>query len=177
MADRDQNPALDADDQDRVRLRFELHALGDRLESIEKDLRELRAQFDRALASANLFLRDQSEHWAAPQTAPAPPSPQPTVARSSKMDGTKLHQDAVRYARLLVAEIELYNKDEVARGRENKDLYARLKHHIDRSRKAYNSRFGRNVIPGPAYFDEELARTLAQNDLTIFGPGYPYTSE
>src|SRR5882672_5712509 len=46
----------------------------------------------------------------------------------------RLHNDARRFARLLVSEIKLYNEQKVADGRAQKDLYERLREYIDRSR-------------------------------------------
>ena len=39
----------------------------------------------------------------------------------------KLHDDAKRFARLLVSEIKLYNEAQVNAGRDHRDLYDRLK--------------------------------------------------
>lgn len=85
----------------------------------------------------------------------------------------KVHRDARRFSKLLVSEIELYNKTSVEEGRRNKDLYQRLKKDIDRSRETYEKRFGRTVAKQADYFHEELVRTLAENDPALLGPGYP----
>jgi hypothetical protein len=85
----------------------------------------------------------------------------------------KVHRDAKRFARLLVSEIELYNKAKVADGRKNKDLYSRLKTDIERSRQTYEKRFGKTVAKVQSYFHEELVRTLAANDVSSLGSDYP----
>jgi len=85
----------------------------------------------------------------------------------------KAHKDARRFAKLLVSDIELYNKAELAEGRKNKDLYNRLKLDIERSREAFEQRFGKTVGKQFDYFHDELVRTLAGNDLSLLGPGYP----
>jgi hypothetical protein len=85
----------------------------------------------------------------------------------------KVHRDARRFARLLVSEIELYNKAKVADGRRNKDLYTRLKTDIERSRVTYEKRFGRTLGKDFDYFHEELVKTLASNDPAVLGPDYP----
>ena len=85
----------------------------------------------------------------------------------------KAHKDARRFARLLVSDIELYNKAEVAEGRKNKDLYNRLKLDIERSREAFEQRFGKTVGKQFDYFHDELVRTLAGNDPSLLGPGCP----
>ena len=85
----------------------------------------------------------------------------------------KLHKDARRFAKLVISEIELYNKTRVAEGRKSKDIYKRLKSDIDRSRQTYEKRFGKTVGKQVDYFHEELVRILANNDLSILGSDYP----
>jgi hypothetical protein len=85
----------------------------------------------------------------------------------------KAHKDAKRFAKLLVSEIELYNKTKVADGRENRDLYKRLKSDIDRSRLTFEKRFGKGPIQQVDYFHDELVKILAQNDTALLGPEYP----
>src|SRR6185503_4000957 len=73
---------------------------------------------------------------------PVEPAPEPAVAsvtshageaaavtaRTGPLDEEeKLHNDARRFARLLVSEIKLYNEQKVADGRRHNDLYDRLK--------------------------------------------------
>ena len=64
-----------------------------------------------------------------------PPEAGTAAARVDTADlgeaGQKLHRDARRFAKLLVSEIELYNKTKVADGRKNKDLYRLLKADIE----------------------------------------------
>lgn len=105
--------------------------------------------------------------------AEAPPAPAAVdVSQLSEAD-QKVHRDAKRFARLLVSEIELYNKAKVADGRKNKDLYTRLKSDIERSRQTYAKRFGKTVAKQQDYFHEELVRTLAANDPSVLGSDYP----
>lgn len=85
----------------------------------------------------------------------------------------KVHKDAKRFAKLLVSEIELYNKIKVGDGRKNKDLYKRLKTDIDRSRQTFAKRFGKSLSKEFDYFHEELVSTLGGNDSTVLGPDYP----
>ena len=85
----------------------------------------------------------------------------------------KIHKDAKRFARLLVFEIELYNKAKVAEGRKSKDLYRRMKLDIDRSRQTFEQRFGKTVGKQFDYFHHELVRTLAGNDPSLLGADYP----
>jgi hypothetical protein len=85
----------------------------------------------------------------------------------------KVHRDARRFAKLLVSEIELYNKAKVAEGRKSRDLYKRLKTDIDRSRQTFEKRFGKALSNQIDYFHDELVRTLAANDSEALGPDYP----
>ena len=85
----------------------------------------------------------------------------------------KLHKDARRFARLLVSEIELYNKAKVADGRKNKDLYKRLRSDIDRSRQTFEKRFGKPPASQFDYFHDELVKTLAADDPSTLGSDYP----
>jgi hypothetical protein len=85
----------------------------------------------------------------------------------------KIHKDARRFAKLLVSEIELYNKVKVADGRKNKDVYKRMKNDIDRSRQTFDKRFGKTLGKEFDYFHDELVRILAASDSTALGPEYP----
>jgi hypothetical protein len=85
----------------------------------------------------------------------------------------KVHKDARRFAKLLVSEIELYNRAKVADGRKNQDLYKRLKSDIDRSRLTFEKRFGKNLSRQVDYFHDELVKNLAADDSAVLGPEYP----
>ena len=76
-------------------------------------------------------------------------------------DDSKRHDEARRFARLLVSEIKLYNEPKVDLGRKNKDLYERLKEDIDRSRQMYDERIAEDVRKVSNYFYDELVRILA----------------
>jgi hypothetical protein len=112
------------------------------------------------------------------ESAPPPllPSP-PALAGFDLMQLSeaeqKLHKDAKRFAKLLVSEIELYNKTKVAEGRKNRDLYKRLKSDILRSRQTFEKRFGKTLSKQVDYFHEELVKNLAASDSTVLGPEYP----
>jgi hypothetical protein len=85
----------------------------------------------------------------------------------------KLHNDARRFARLLVSEIKLYNEQKVVEGRNHKDLYDRLKEDIDRSRQMYEKRVAASVSTKFDYFYDELVNTLAEGDPAKLGSDYP----
>lgn len=88
-------------------------------------------------------------------------------------DERLLHNDARRFARLLVSEIKLYNEQKVKEGREAKDLYERLKEAIDRSREMYDKRVQPPVASKFDYFNYELVNTLADGDEANLGGSYP----
>lgn len=84
-----------------------------------------------------------------------------------------LHGEARRFARLLVAEIKLYNEPEVEAGCQNGDLYSRLKTDIDRSREMYEKRVHPSVKASMDYFHTQLVQMLAQGDESVMGEDYP----
>lgn len=81
----------------------------------------------------------------------------------------KKHDEARRFARLLVSEIKLYNESKVDSGRKNRDLYERMKEDIDRSRQMYDDRIPESVRLQSNYFYDELVRILADGDAEALG--------
>jgi hypothetical protein len=132
-----------------------------------------------------------------PAPAPAPPPPPAAAAPASPVTGgddrpstqyippagiarggvlggggnedAKKHDEARRFARLLVSEIKLYNESKVEQGRKNNDLYERLKEDIDRSRQMYDERIGDDVRKVSNYFYDELVRILADGRADALG--------
>jgi hypothetical protein len=82
------------------------------------------------------------------------------------------HRKAQRFARLLVDEIKLYNQAKVNEGRRNKDLYDRLKEDIEKSRSTFQKRYGSTVAASGDYFQKEVVRNLAEEDLAIMGANF-----
>jgi hypothetical protein len=106
-----------------------------------------------------------------PQAPPMPaPASVPTPASETEQ---RAHNDARRFARLLVSEIKLYNAAKVNDGRRNFDLYDRLKDEIDRSRKVYDKRVSPAVAARFDYFYDELVQTLAEGDPVKLGDNCP----
>jgi hypothetical protein len=91
---------------------------------------------------------------------------------TSQSNSSDVHAKAKRFAKLLVEEIQLYNQVKVAEGRSKRDLYERLRPDIEKSRAAYQKRYG-EVIRDADYFSEELVRILAGNDRGLLGSGFP----
>ncbi len=87
-------------------------------------------------------------------------------------EDAEVHRKALRFAKLLVDEIKLYNQAKVAEGRKNKDLYDRLKEDIEKSRATYQKRFGNTVAAGGDYFHAEIVRSLAEDDNSIMGANF-----
>jgi hypothetical protein len=83
-----------------------------------------------------------------------------------------VHRKAQRFARLLVDEIKLYNQAKVSEGRRNKDLYDRLKEDIDKSRGTFQKRYGSTAAATGDYFQNELLRSLAEDDISIMGSNF-----
>ncbi|HVR38083.1 MAG TPA: hypothetical protein VMU84_03245 [Thermoanaerobaculia bacterium] len=86
-----------------------------------------------------------------------------------KSEEAKKHDEARRFARLLVSEIKLYNESKVDQGRKNHDLYERLKEDIDRSRQMYDERIAEDVRKTSNYFYDELVRILADGNAELLG--------
>jgi hypothetical protein len=107
------------------------------------------------------------EH-AAPAVAPPPPARPPAPAIPPEQQ--KAHDDAKRFARLVVSEIKLYNEAKVAEGRKAKDIYERLKEDIERGRQMYQDRVPAAVRDQTNYFYDELVRILAGGDAGALGP-------
>jgi hypothetical protein len=92
-------------------------------------------------------------------------------------DERRLHNDARRFARLLVSEIKLYNEQKVTEGRESGDLYDRLRDGIDRSREMYDKRVPPAVASKFDYFHYELVNSLAEGQDAKLGSSYPGASK
>jgi hypothetical protein len=107
----------------------------------------------------------------AASAAAAPAAATDPLAGLSPEDAD-IHRKAQRFARLLVDEIKLYNQAKVAEGRRNKDLYDRLKEDIDKSRGTFQKRYGSTAAASVDYFQAELLRSLAEDDISIMGVNF-----
>jgi hypothetical protein len=92
---------------------------------------------------------------------------------SPEGDESDLHKKARRFAKLLVEEIKLYNQPKVAEGKQNRDLYDRLREDIEKSRATYDKRYGDSPVAAADYFTQELIRILADSDVTLMGVSFP----
>jgi hypothetical protein len=98
--------------------------------------------------------------------------PAPSAAFAVPSGDQEIHHKAQRFARLLVDEIKLYNLAQVSEGRKNKDLYDRLKDAIEKSRTTYQKRYGSTVAASANYFQDEVLRSLAEDDVSIMGANF-----
>lgn len=103
-------------------------------------------------------------------SAAAAPAADPFAGMSAEDADT--HRKAQRFARLLVDEIKLYNQAKVNEGRRNKDLYDRLKEDIDKSRATFQKRYGSTAAASGDYFQKEVVRSLAEDDLSVMGANF-----
>jgi len=95
---------------------------------------------------------------------------EPSTPASEESD---LHKKAKRFAKLLVEEIKLYNQPKVTEGKQNRDLYDRLREDIEKSRATYDKRYGDSPVASADYFNQELVRILADSDDSLMGVSFP----
>jgi hypothetical protein len=100
--------------------------------------------------------------------AEVPPASAPALSSEDQ----DVHRKAQRFARLLVDEVKLYNQAKVSEGRKHKDLYDRLKEAIEKSRGTYQKRYGNTVAATGNYFQHEVVRSLAEDDVSIMGANF-----
>ena len=87
-------------------------------------------------------------------------------------EDAEVHGKAQRFARLLMDEIKLYNQPKVTEGRKHRDLYDRLKEDIEKSRVTYQKRHGNTAAGSADYFNQELIRSLAEDDVSLLGNNF-----
>lgn len=109
---------------------------------------------------------------AAQQVETPAPAASP-IAAPRGPDADEVHKKARRFAKLLVDEIKLYNQTKVSEGRTYHDLYDRLHDDIEKSRASYEKRYGNTSAKGANYFNQELIRILADNDVSLMGGNFP----
>jgi len=120
--------------------------------------------------NASTFAKMKDQAPAARPAAAARPAPAAPAGRALSPEEQKSHEEAKRFARLVVSEIKLYNESKVSEGRRHKDLYERLKEDIERGRQMYTDRVSAPVRDATNYFYDELVRILAGGDASALGP-------
>jgi hypothetical protein len=123
---------------------------------------------------------EEAPAWTAPDESAPAAAPRRRYGQDQELpvevhgdEERRLHNDARRFARLLISEIKLYNEQKVAEGRSEHDLYDRLREYIDRSREMYDKRVKAEVASRYDYFHGELVNTLAEGDVSKLGSNYP----
>jgi hypothetical protein len=88
-------------------------------------------------------------------------------------DERELHRRASRVAKVSMQDIKLLQPQQVAIGRENKDICIRLHEEIERAHKEYGRRF-KPIMSHPVdYFYDWMVEILAAGDASALGE-YPY---
>jgi hypothetical protein len=87
--------------------------------------------------------------------------------------GDEMHLRAARFARVRVAEIQLYHATAVNSGRAARDVYTAVKLQMDAAREAYRARFLTPANGCADYLHAEFVRSLANDDASLLGKTYP----
>jgi hypothetical protein len=96
-----------------------------------------------------------------------------TSARDSVATDSIGSAAALRFARVKIAEIQLYHASAVKTGRAARDLYGSLKPQIDDARAEFRKLFLGKSGETTDYLHAEILRALAHDDATLLGPNYP----
>jgi hypothetical protein len=80
---------------------------------------------------------------------------------------------AQRFARVRVAEMQVYHGEAAAMGQSARNIYTALKPHVDAARSQFAAQFMSASATMVDYLHLELVRTLAANDDTRLGIDYP----
>ena len=132
------------------------------------ELQELDGGFARASASGSCTCAFRRRRLRSGDAGGAGPD-----LDSMDADTRKKHEEAMRFARLLVSEIKLYNEAKVQQGRSSRDIYALMKDDIERSRQLYKERVPEPIRSATNYFNDELIRILADGDSGAMGAALP----
>jgi hypothetical protein len=129
-------------------------------------------------ADATAVAEPQEAAPPAPVAAPAAAAPPAAASAGDSIEQLPaeeqdLHRKAMRFAKLLVDEIKLYNQSKVAEGRQNREIYKVLREDIEKSRATYNKRYGNTPVASANYFSDEVVRILADNDRALLGAEFP----
>jgi len=84
-------------------------------------------------------------------------------------DDVKMHEKAKRKARVIVREIEMYNREKTEMGLKAGNLYKYLFDEIETGRKTYDKDVLESVRANTNYYDESLITILAKGDKDLLG--------
>jgi len=146
-----------------------LYAEGDSGEGVDRDALELLA----LLASASLPRLTARPAADLVQIEPDDSASSGTSQWKLSRKEQEAHLKALRFVRVLVAEIRLFEEESVRQGRQNGDLYLRLKAGLDRGRQDFDRQFLRTWPSMADYYHQEVIRTLANDDVAAMGLEYP----
>ena len=124
-------------------------------------------------SSAEMNVSSFGAPGASAEPAPAAPAAAGPDLDSMDSDTRKKHEEAMRFARLLVSEIKLYNEAKVQQGRTNNGIYNLMRDDIERSRQLYKERVPEPIRSRTNYFNDELIRILADGDASAMGQSLP----
>jgi hypothetical protein len=96
-----------------------------------------------------------------------------TLAAPTPVSHEETTLRAQRFARVRVAEIQLYHAAAMKHGRGERDVYGSLKAQMDAARDAYRENFLTPANGTADYLHQEFIRTLANDDAALLGPNYP----
>ena len=121
-----------------------------------------------------------AEPVAAPAPEPPPAAPVAPAPAAAGPDYDNIHKDehpihkkAFRFAKLLVDDLVLYNKDKIEQGRSQRDIYSVIKDDIDKSRAAYEKKYSSTPAGKVDYFHQEMLRRIAGEDPGVLGGEHP----
>jgi hypothetical protein len=109
---------------------------------------------------------------AAAVSAPSPQSA-PQSWSDLSADDQKLHLQAQRVARVRIAELRLYQAEELRKGVFAGNIYGALQKEIDAVRQEFLQSFLSKSPTMVDYLHLEMLRSLAHEDDRLLGPGYP----
>jgi hypothetical protein len=138
----------------------------------EPEMHSAPAVNDPFAAHAPIHSQAQIETEHAPAVAMAAAAASGAMSSVPAGEDGEVHCKAQRFARLLMDEIKLYNQAKVSDGRKHKDLYDRLKEDIEKSRATYQKRYGNSAAAAGDYFNQELIRSLAEDDVSLLGNNF-----
>lgn len=72
--------------------------------------------------------------------------------------GSKIqtHEEAKRFAKIIISDIVLYNKEEADKGINNGTFYETLKKEIEEGRRLYSDRVSSTILAATDYYDEAI---------------------
>jgi hypothetical protein len=105
--------------------------------------------------------------------APASVAPEPQSWDDLTPEDQRLHLQAQRMARVRVAEMRLYQPNELRNGLEKSNLYGALQSEIDAARTQFLQSFLSKSSTMVDYLHLEIMRSLAHDDDRLLGHEYP----